>query len=125
MLGEEFRRTPISLTFEAELWIARGKAVPIGVIEFEYAQGMIAYAAKQADLFLDLAACTTAAQSEPRIARGKKRPRAPISDALAKAMMRDAGEDSDGDDDDGDDDDDVDGEQSDEELVMGGEVDEE
>ncbi|KAJ7823928.1 hypothetical protein B0H13DRAFT_2375773 [Mycena leptocephala] len=29
MLREEFRRIPISLTFEAELWIARGKAVPI------------------------------------------------------------------------------------------------
>jgi hypothetical protein len=85
---------------------------------------MIAYAAKQADLFLGLADRVAVAQSEPRIERGKKRPRVPVSDALATAMMRDAGDDSDANEE-GDDDDDIDGEQSDKELVMGGEIDEE
>ncbi|KAJ7825975.1 hypothetical protein B0H14DRAFT_3088526 [Mycena olivaceomarginata] len=44
LLTEEFRRLPISLEFEADLWQERAKAVPVGSSELQdaYAQGMIA-----------------------------------------------------------------------------------
>jgi hypothetical protein len=100
-----------------------------------YAEGMVAYALKQEALFRDIAERARKAETASKVARGKKRPRAPILDPLQDAIGRNKGdeaeEEDDGDDDavlwEGADDGDGDEEQgvieSDEELVMGGEVD--
>jgi hypothetical protein len=118
------------LEFEAQLWDERLKAVPLREIDVLYAQGMIAYASKQAALFRDIAARAIATATAPSVPRGKKRPRAPIVDPLMDLgnVGLDLGEE---DDEEGLDDDDGDGEEirgiveSDEELVMGGEIDNE
>jgi hypothetical protein len=96
---------------------------------------MAAYALKQEALFRDIAERARRAETAPKVARGKKRPRAPIVDPLQDAMGRNRGDEAEAEDD-GDDDavlwagvDDGDGDEerveieSDEELVMGGEVD--
>ncbi|KAJ7863532.1 hypothetical protein B0H14DRAFT_2574911 [Mycena olivaceomarginata] len=113
LLTEEFRRLPISLEFEADLLQERAKAVPVGSSELQdaYVQGMITYALKQEALFRDIA--TRARQTETAM----------------KKVGTDAAREEDNDDDDngqvaGEE---ADGErgviESDEELVMGGEVD--
>ncbi|KAJ7753859.1 hypothetical protein B0H16DRAFT_1316820, partial [Mycena metata] len=142
LLEEEFRRLPISLEFEAAQWDKRLKEVKVGEIHETIAQGLIAYAAKQARMFRDIAERSRATQTAPATARGKKRPREPIVDPLATAMRaaaaaQGAGNEEDGSEEDNDNDEnliaDVDGDEeeerggveSDEELVMGGEVDDE
>ncbi|KAJ7767594.1 hypothetical protein B0H14DRAFT_2633027 [Mycena olivaceomarginata] len=129
LLKEEFRQVPISLEFEADRWVERAKAVLVGTggVDEASAQGMIAYALKQEAMYRDIAARIREAESAPKIARGKKRPRVPIVDPLAQQLGTKEGED----DDDGDmglreeDDDDVERGvmESDEELVMGGDID--
>jgi hypothetical protein len=129
LLKEEFRRVPISLEFEADWWVERAKAVLMGTggVDEASAQGMIAYALKQEAMYRDIAARAREAESAPKIARGKKRPRVPIVDPLAQR----SGTEEEENDDDGDtglreeDDDDVERGvmESDEELVMGGDVD--
>lgn len=129
-MKEELRRTPISLEFEAELWDDRAWAVPIDDMELSYAQGLVAYAVKQAALFRRLAARAREVEKAPKLARGKKRQRAPVVDPLATGMIIDdvradsGGEDSEeeGEEEEKEEHGFVD---SDEELVMGGEVDEE
>ncbi|KAJ7799241.1 hypothetical protein B0H14DRAFT_3092830 [Mycena olivaceomarginata] len=85
LLKAETDRLPISLEFEADRWIERAQGVPVGEIDVAYAQGMIAYATKQADLFRDIAARARETATAPRLANGKQRPRAPIVDPLATA----------------------------------------
>ncbi|KAJ7352108.1 hypothetical protein DFH08DRAFT_956919 [Mycena albidolilacea] len=117
LLTEEFRRVPISLECEADRWLERARVVPVGTdaLHEAYAQGMIAYAIKQESL-------------------GKKRPRPANIDPLVEAM----GAHTTGGVDDGSKDEEENGGvreedngdadegrivESDEELVMGGEVD--
>jgi hypothetical protein len=134
-LTEEFRRLPISLEFEADLWRERASAVPFRASELQdaYAQGLIAYALKQEALFRDIAARARQTETAAKVARGKRGPREAIIDPLAPLSQR-AGTDAareEGDDDDDDDGlvagEEIDGDrgviESDEELVMGGEVD--
>jgi hypothetical protein len=131
LLKEEFRRVPISLEFEADRWVERAKAVSVGMGNVDEAsvQGMIAYALKQEAMYRDIAARARAAESAPKIAKGKKRLRVPIVDPLVQRSGAEEG--GDDDDDDGvlreEENDDVDAErgvvESEEELVMGGEVD--
>ncbi|KAJ7030837.1 hypothetical protein C8F04DRAFT_1186481 [Mycena alexandri] len=136
LLEEEFRRLPISLEFEVVQWEKRVKAVPVGQIDEAIAQGMIAYGLKQAALFCDVATRAKATEKAPPVARGKKRLREPLVDPLAEATTVGGIEESEDENEDDDDaivgrlgDDDDDDERgtvaSDEELVMGGEVDDE
>jgi hypothetical protein len=135
LLTEEFRQLPISLEFEADLWQERASAVQVRVSELDgaYAQGMIAYAQKQEVLFWDIAAWARQTETATKVARGKRGPREVIIDHLAPLSQQvetgEATEEGDNDDDNnrlvaGEE---PDGErgviESDEELVMGGEVD--
>ncbi|KAF7360081.1 hypothetical protein MVEN_00736200 [Mycena venus] len=136
LLREEFRRLPISLEFEADIWARQAKRVPeMDELDQAYAEGMVAYALKQQAMFLELAARARETETAPRLEKGKKRARAPVVDPLMDAMNTAAVpfEEEEGDDD-GDGDvalgaeDDGDGDdygllESDEELVMGGELD--
>jgi hypothetical protein len=131
LLKEEFCRVPISLKFEADWWVERAKAVLVGTGDVDEAsvQGMIAYALKQEVMYRDIAARARAAESTLKIAKGKKRLRVPIVDPLVQRSGVEEGGDDDNDD--GvlreEENDDVNAErgvvESDEELVMGGEVD--
>ncbi|KAJ7743970.1 hypothetical protein B0H14DRAFT_3514759 [Mycena olivaceomarginata] len=115
LLTEEFRRLPISLEFEADLWRERASAVQ-----------------KQEVLFRDIAAWARQTETATKVARGKRGPREVIIDPLAPLSQQvgtgEATEEGDNDDDDdglvaGEE---PDGErgviESDEELVMGGEA---
>jgi hypothetical protein len=132
---EEFRRLPISLEFEADLWRDRASAVPVRTSELNdtYMQGMVAYALKQEALFRDIATRARQTEMAPKVARGKQGPREMVVDPLAPLSQK-VGTDAAREEGDNDDDDDglvareeADGErgviESNEELVMGGEVD--
>ncbi|KAJ7887328.1 hypothetical protein B0H14DRAFT_3082097 [Mycena olivaceomarginata] len=133
LLREEFRCLLISLEFEADLWVERGRAVSVaGEQEEEYAQGMRAYASKQAALFRDIAARARKTETSPKLDRGKKRPRAAMVDPLAEGSGRHREESEDGGDDGevlvvGDEDGDAEEErgmvESDEEVILAGEMD--
>ncbi|KAF8139331.1 hypothetical protein K438DRAFT_1996130 [Mycena galopus ATCC 62051] len=138
LLKEEFWRLPISLEFEADRWAERARAVDAGeLVEAyiqgsTYSQGASAYAWKQEALFRDLAARARETEKAPKVDRGKKQPRAANIDLVAAAavgtgMAREEGEE---DEDEGmaaGDDREAEEEQgrveSDEEVVMGGELD--
>lgn len=123
-LTEEFRRLPISLEYEANVWLQRAKGVQVGVIQSEFAQGLVAYAMKQAALFQDLATRARTTEAEPRLARGKKRPRVPMFDPLVSMPEIEEESENEEAEEEGDDDDEDRGDVgSDEELIMGGEVD--
>ncbi|KAJ7864998.1 hypothetical protein B0H14DRAFT_3443208 [Mycena olivaceomarginata] len=136
LLKEEFRRLPISLEWQGVLWAERAKAVSAatGPQEEVYAQGKVAYGLKQEALFLGLAARARETEMAPKLGRGKRGPRDLIVDPLAQATWTNYGK-GDGEDD-GDDDavlmaaaDEADADnergelESDEEVIMGGEVD--
>lgn len=55
------------------LWQERAVAVPVTSIPEAEAEGMIAYALKQAQLYRDLAARAETTRTEAKLARGKKR----------------------------------------------------
>ncbi|KAJ7694499.1 hypothetical protein B0H14DRAFT_3530640 [Mycena olivaceomarginata] len=130
LLKEEFHRVPISLEFEADQWVERAKAVLVGTggVDEASAQGMIAYTLKQEAMYRDIAAPRTRSGRVPQRLRGGRSGRgSPFVDPLAQRSGTEEGEN----DDDGDtelreeDDDDVERGvmESDEELVMGGDVD--
>ncbi|KAJ7058599.1 hypothetical protein C8F01DRAFT_923941, partial [Mycena amicta] len=54
ILKEEFRRLPLSFRHEEEEWKTRAANVPLGSIPTEEAEGMIAYALKQASIYASL-----------------------------------------------------------------------
>ncbi|KAF7366127.1 hypothetical protein MVEN_00489500 [Mycena venus] len=139
LLKEEFCRLLLSLEFEAALWAGRADAVRGRALTLDqaYVQGMIAYALKQEALFSDIAVRAMAMETVPKVAWGKKRPRGQIMDLLAEPTTgRGEGGDVDLDEDNGDDDErllaaadkgddfeDAGEMDSDEELIMGGQVD--
>ncbi|KAJ7789932.1 hypothetical protein B0H14DRAFT_2626628 [Mycena olivaceomarginata] len=111
--------------------VERAKAVLVGTgsMDKASAQGMIAYALKQEAMYRDIAVCAQEAESTLKIARRKRWPRVPIVDLL---VQRSGTEDREDDNDDNaglreEDNGDIDAErgvmESDEELVMGGDVD--
>ncbi|KAJ7839295.1 hypothetical protein B0H13DRAFT_2239609 [Mycena leptocephala] len=130
LLQEEFRRLPISFEHRAAAWMDRARAVELQTMPRELAQGMRAYAVRQAKMYRDLAACAKVIELAPKLARGMSRRRAEAEyDALAPT----GGEDEEEDADEGDEDVKGDGVEleeqgdilSDEEVVMGGEMDDE
>ncbi|KAJ6489544.1 hypothetical protein C8R47DRAFT_1071401 [Mycena vitilis] len=130
LLEEEFRRLPVSLKNRAQRWRIRAKEVEVGTIPFELAQGLVAYGAKQARMYDDLADRARRIQLAPKLTRGKGRRRAEAEyDPLMYTPPSD-NEEADGNE---EEDEAGDGEEgdargepaSDEELVLGGEVDDE
>ncbi|KAJ7884187.1 hypothetical protein B0H14DRAFT_3082403 [Mycena olivaceomarginata] len=120
LLREEFRRVPITLEWQAEMWERRASEVDVGtgVLEQAYAEGMAAYALKQEALFQGR--------------RGRElRLWTPYKTQWEENRGDEAEAEDDGDDDavlwagadDGDGDEERVEIESDEELVMGGEVD--
>ncbi|KAJ7081908.1 hypothetical protein C8R43DRAFT_965555 [Mycena crocata] len=132
LLEEEWRRFPVSLCFRENQWRKRAAAVPIGSIPPAEAEGMLAYAAKQAQLYRDLANRAEVTRTEPRLKRGKKRrvtapvwdPLIPVPEEQGEEEEADENVDIIGGGDDDEDDDERGDVESDEELLMGGEVDE-
>ncbi|KAJ6514876.1 hypothetical protein C8R47DRAFT_961701 [Mycena vitilis] len=127
LLEEEWRRLPLTYAHREKQWLERAVAVPTGAIPFEEAEGKVAYAYKQAELYRGLALRAEVTRTEVKLQRGKKRRVAePIWDPVVpsdQGIAVDNGEDVDDEDEDEDDDErgDID---SDEELLMGGEVEE-
>ncbi|KAJ7185939.1 hypothetical protein C8R46DRAFT_1208043 [Mycena filopes] len=127
LLEEEQRRILLSFEFEAEMWEARAgpDVIRVGEVEEGYAQGAIAYALRQAAIYRDLAARAVITATEVRNGRGKRRTRP----AAVEAVLADVGgdgdargeSDSEGSEGDDEDDDMRLGVYSDEEVVMGGE----
>jgi hypothetical protein len=113
------------------VWLDRAVAVPTGTLPFADAEGLVAYAAKQAQLYSDLAEMAETTRTEVKLARGKKRTVwEPVWDPVVgrEGVVGTGGTDADdadadNDNDSADNDDDERGDiESDEEL--GGEVDE-
>jgi hypothetical protein len=136
LLNEEWRQLPVTYAYWERQWLDRVYAVNLDTLPFEVAEGMIAYAAKRADLYRRMAERAEFTRTEPKLARGKSRNvAAPSWDPLLG--MEGAGNDagaglggSDGDDDDDQEDDEQEDDErgdveEDEELLMGGEVDQE
>ncbi|KAF7345876.1 CxC2 domain-containing protein [Mycena venus] len=115
LLKEEFRRLPLSFEFEAGLWGERVEQVRESRLDEErYSLIWLLEQGRRS--------------WRPKLARGKKQPKAPIIDPLAEATRRVEYDEDDGDDDGVvlagvDDGDDEEGAVSDEEVVMAGEVD--
>ncbi|KAJ7788725.1 hypothetical protein B0H14DRAFT_2627987 [Mycena olivaceomarginata] len=127
LLEEEWRRLPVTYTHREQLWLQRAVAVPTGSIPEAVAEGKVAYAAKQAQLYRDLAARAEVTRTEVKLARGKKRQVWVPSWDPVVSMEDNVGAEADdvGDREDNGEEDDERGDiESDEELLMGGEVDE-
>ncbi|KAJ7016352.1 hypothetical protein C8F04DRAFT_1281651 [Mycena alexandri] len=73
LLEEEYRRVLVSFEYEAGRWEQRLLDVRVGSIREERAEGQIAYARRQADMYRTLAERATTAWTEVHIGRGKKR----------------------------------------------------
>ncbi|KAJ7830049.1 hypothetical protein B0H14DRAFT_2366095 [Mycena olivaceomarginata] len=123
LLEEEWRRLPVTYAYRERLWVNRAVAVPVQGIPFPEAEGKVAYAAKQSAMYRELAERAEITRTEVKLQRGKKRtvfertwdPIVPLDEE--EAAME-------GDEDEDDEDDERGDVDSDEELLMGGEVDE-
>ncbi|KAJ7047950.1 hypothetical protein C8F04DRAFT_1172413 [Mycena alexandri] len=125
LLEEEWRRLPVTYAYRERQWLDRAVALPVGVIPFEEAQGMVAYAAKHAQLYRKLAAWAEETRTGEKLQAGKKRRVfQPSWDPIIGTEENDAAAGSGAEDDDDADDDERGDIESDEELLMGGEVDE-
>ncbi|KAJ7485477.1 hypothetical protein FB451DRAFT_1392216 [Mycena latifolia] len=129
MLEEEWRWLPVTYVYREQQWTNRAVAVPVATMDEDEAEGLIAYAAKQAQLYRDLAARAEITRTEVHPGRGKKwrvyQPELdPIMGLPDDQEENRSGDGGDDDDDEGEDDDEQGEFESDEELVMGGEVDE-
>ncbi|KAJ7834834.1 hypothetical protein B0H13DRAFT_1653010 [Mycena leptocephala] len=129
-LTEEWRRLPVTYAHREQRWRDRAVAVPVGEIPNAEAEGMIAYAYKQAELYRQLAERAEITRTEPKMGKGRKRQVwAPTWDlVLGEEDEQNPGnvlDVNDSDEDEEDDEDDENGDiESDEDLLMGGEVDE-
>ncbi|KAJ7846652.1 hypothetical protein B0H13DRAFT_1646562, partial [Mycena leptocephala] len=88
ILAAEYVRVMASFEFEAVLWDLRAKAVPIGVIPLEEAEGAIAFARKQAAMFRDLKRRGELRWKEEKLTRGKKRPTQAVPLGLSAMLDR-------------------------------------
>lgn len=81
ILEEEWRRLPLSFAHEESKWIKRAVAVSVGAegLSAAEAEGMIAYATKQADMYRRLAVRAEKTRTEPKLGRGYRRPREVIN----------------------------------------------
>ncbi|KAF7341814.1 hypothetical protein MSAN_02036400 [Mycena sanguinolenta] len=122
LLEEEWRRLPVTYAHREKVWIERAVAVPVGSIPFAEAEGMVAYATKQSQMYRDLAVRAEVMRTEPKLARGKKRQ--VWGSTWDPIVPMDNGDENDAENSDSDEEDDERGDiDSDEELLLGGEVD--
>ncbi|KAJ7500190.1 hypothetical protein B0H11DRAFT_2225734 [Mycena galericulata] len=75
LLKEEYRRVGESFDFEAAKWTARAASVRLGVIPRPDAEGAIAYAERQAEMYRDFKVRGEKVWTEVKPTRGKKRAR--------------------------------------------------
>ncbi|KAF7331292.1 CxC2 domain-containing protein [Mycena kentingensis (nom. inval.)] len=75
VLREEWRCLPITLAFEEHRWEERWQGVAALDLPEDVAEGLRAYAAKQADVLRDLARRAEVIRTQPRLRRGMTRPR--------------------------------------------------
>ncbi|KAJ7216669.1 hypothetical protein GGX14DRAFT_359106 [Mycena pura] len=77
ILEAEWQRLPLSFAHEVSKWDCRVVAVPVGAVEVPApeAEGLLAYAMKQADVYRQLAIRAESARIEPKLGRGYRRPR--------------------------------------------------
>ncbi|KAJ7020579.1 hypothetical protein C8F04DRAFT_1274884 [Mycena alexandri] len=136
LLEEEYRQIQLSFEHEARRWEARICAIRVGEVEEGYAQGAVAYALKQAEMYRNIGARAVVTMTEVRRGRGKRRVAAPVvaeeggpeqeeeggegGDVGGSADEGDA-ESADGGDDESDEEDVLFGGHSDEEFFLGGE----
>jgi hypothetical protein len=120
-LEEEWRRLPVTYAHRERQWVARASAVPVGSIPYVEAEGMVAYATRQVQLYRELARRAERTRTEPKLQRGKKRTVYELSWDPIMAVDEGEEEAEPGSDDEDDERGDI---ESDEELLMGGEVDE-
>ncbi|KAJ7462644.1 hypothetical protein B0H11DRAFT_1734840 [Mycena galericulata] len=132
LLEEEWRRLPVSYAHRENVWLQRAVRVPLGTLGTAEAEGMIAYASKQAQMYRNLAARAERIRTEPALKKGQKRKvYQPHWDPIMgpdEGEQRPVGSEDELEEDDMEDDVEDDDErgdvESDEELLMGGEVDE-
>ncbi|KAJ7025958.1 hypothetical protein C8F04DRAFT_1190993 [Mycena alexandri] len=72
LIREEYRRVGVTLEYEACKWDARAAAVPKEGLDAAEAEGAIAYALRQAEMYRDLKARGEKVWTAPKLARGKK-----------------------------------------------------
>ncbi|KAJ7023345.1 hypothetical protein C8F04DRAFT_1271407 [Mycena alexandri] len=73
LLEEEYRRILVSFEYEEARWKHRAAGVSVGEAGEEFAQGAIAYALRQADMYRDIRERAVVTMTEIRRGRGKKR----------------------------------------------------
>ncbi|KAJ7789818.1 hypothetical protein B0H14DRAFT_3502546 [Mycena olivaceomarginata] len=72
LLEEEWRRLPLTYAHRERLWIQHVVAVPVRQgLPFPEAEGKVAYATKQAQLFRDLAGRAETTRTEAKLPKGK------------------------------------------------------
>ncbi|KAF7288148.1 CxC2 domain-containing protein [Mycena chlorophos] len=75
MLTDEMRRVAVTHEEWACRWDERAKSVPVGSVPEQEAEGMLAYALKQAAMHRRLAVHARTIATEPRLAKGRRRVR--------------------------------------------------
>ncbi|KAF7304804.1 CxC2 domain-containing protein [Mycena kentingensis (nom. inval.)] len=75
ILEEEWRRFPLSMAFEERRWADRAASLDTASMNVEDAEGLLAYAAKQTDVFRGIARRAEAARTAPAYRRGVRRVR--------------------------------------------------
>ncbi|KAJ7617937.1 hypothetical protein FB45DRAFT_872384 [Roridomyces roridus] len=123
MLEEEWRRLGASHQHSERAWEARGATVPVGVIDGEIAEGKLAYAMKQAHMYRELQARAEAVRTAAPLRRGQKRHRPEALLYGFSVAAEEPEEEGEGHVSAGEDEDARGGIDSEEELLMGGEVD--
>ncbi|KAF7317925.1 CxC2 domain-containing protein [Mycena kentingensis (nom. inval.)] len=73
ILAEEWRRLPLLFAYEERQWSNRAAGVEVGKMDVEQAEGLVAYAAKQADVYRNLARRAEQTRTAPRLRRGQRR----------------------------------------------------
>ncbi|KAF7311685.1 hypothetical protein MKEN_01072100 [Mycena kentingensis (nom. inval.)] len=72
---EEWRRLPLSFGHEERQWVKRAESVDVGGIDAALAEGLIAYASKQVEVYRGLARWAERVRAAPALRRGQARPR--------------------------------------------------
>ncbi|KAJ7223217.1 hypothetical protein GGX14DRAFT_352104, partial [Mycena pura] len=92
LLEAEWDRLPMTLSFLENKWNDRAANVPIGETPVADAEGMIAYAVKQAAMYSELARRAEKTRTEPRLEKGYRQPRPAASTAAYLVMGGDDGD---------------------------------
>ncbi|KAF7291343.1 CxC2 domain-containing protein [Mycena indigotica] len=75
ILAAEWERMPLSFGAEEANWAKRGAQVEISRVGAAQAEGLIAYAARHADMYRNLSRRAELVRTEPKLGRGQRRER--------------------------------------------------